>query len=209
MALTFDDGSGPFTPQILAVLARFHVHATFFDTGVGDTRYPQYARAIVADGDELGNHTYDHPKNWGYRSDFRATAQRLELTRTNAVLARLIGHPPCVMRPPGGAYDAASLAMVRSLGMTLAMWTTDTEDWRQPPYLSHAAQLTIVRNAEEGAEMRHPIILMHAAKASHEPDCASIGCAFGQVSSFRGNTVAALPAIIRFYRAHGYRFVVL
>ena len=191
------------------MLIRFHVHATFFDTGFGDSAYPAYARAVIAAGDVIGNHTFSHPKNWGFRTHFTTAAQRYQLVRTADVLTPLIGHRPCVMRPPGGAYDAASLALVRRLGMSLVMWTTDTEDWHQPPYLSRAYQLVILRNAEAGAARMHPIVLMHAAKASHEPDCKPRGCLTGQVSSFRGNTVAILPSIIRFYRSHGYRFVVL
>lgn len=208
VALTFDDGASVYTPQILAVLARFHVHATFFDTGLADSRYPQYARAVVAAGDVLGNHTWDHPKNWGYRY-YSTSFQRWELTRTSAVQAPIIGHAPCLMRPPGGAYDSSSLALVRSLGMSLVMWSTSGEDWRQPPYLSTSFQQTILRNVEAGARRAHPIILLHAGKASHEPDCQPSGCLAGQVSSYRGNTVAVLPAIIRFYLARGYRFVVL
>jgi hypothetical protein len=50
---------------------------------------------------------------------------------------------------------------------------------------------------------------MHAGKASHEPDCDPSGCTAGQVSSYRGNTVAALPTVIEFYLARGYRFVTM
>ena len=209
IALTFDDGSGAFTPQILAVLIRLHVHATFFDTGLHDSADPRDARAVIAAGDEIGNHTYHHDKNWGFRSVYTLAQQRLELTSATAVLQPLIGHDPCVMRPPGGAYDAQSLALVRSLGMSLVMWTTDAEDWRQPPVLSASYQQVIIHNAEDGAGIMHPIVLMHAGKASHEPDCGAAVCAPGEVSSFRGNTVAALPRIIQFYLAHGYRFVTL
>lgn len=209
VALTFDDGSGPFTAQILAVLMRFHVHATFFDTGLHDSLDPRDARAVIAAGDPIGNHTYDHPKNWGFRGYFTVRQQRLELASTAAVLRPLIGHGPCVMRPPGGAYDARSLALVRSLGMSLVMWTTDAEDWRQPPVLSASYQRVIIRDAEEGGRLAHPIVLLHAGKASHEPECGPRLCTRGEVSSFRGNTVAALPTIIRFYLAHGYTLVTL
>lgn len=209
VALTFDDGSSAYTPQILAVLKRFHVHATFFDTGLHDRTFPKYAKAVIAAGDEIGNHTYHHPRNWGYLKYFPRTVQRAEVADANAVLTPLIGHAPCVMRPPGGAYDAGSLAIVRSLGMSLVLWTTDTEDWRQPPYLSASYQQTILRNAEQGIRWTHPILLMHAGKASHEPNCSVKRCAPGQVSDFRGNTVAALPKIIKFYRDNGYRFVTL
>lgn len=209
VALTFDDGPSPYTPQILAILARFHVHATFFETGLHDGTYPRYARAVIAAGDALGNHTYDHPKNWGFRTYFSLTAQRTEVTRTSSLQETYIGHGPCVMRPPGGAWDSTSLALVRSLGMSMVLWTTDAEDWRQPPSLSKDFQQSIIRNADSGVGLSHPIVLMHDGKASHEPECGPQLCAQGQVSSFRGNTVAALPAIIEFFLAHGYRFVTL
>lgn len=185
------------------------MRATFFDTGLHDATYPQYARSIVAAGDVLGDHTYTHPKNWGFHTYFTSVVQRAELTRTMAVQTPIIGHNPCVMRPPGGAYDAASLALVRSLGMSLVMWSVDAEDWKQPPFLSSSFQQQIIRNAEAGATSTHPIVLMHDGKASSEPECDPSGCAAGQVSSFRGNTLAALPVIIEFYLAHGYRFVTL
>lgn len=209
VALTFDDGASPYTSRILAVLARYRVHATFFDTGFGDSTYPLLARSILAAGDVLGNHTYSHLKNWGFGRYFSPSTQRGELTRTNAVQTAIIGHSPCLMRPPGGAYDAASLALSRSLGMSLVMWTTDALDWQQPPRLSPAFQHRIIRRVEAGADLSHPIILLHSGKASHEPECDPTGCQPGQVSSFRGNTVAALPAIIEFYLARGYRFVTL
>lgn len=87
--------------------------------------------------------------------------------------------------------------------MQNVLWSVDTQDWSQPGYLSAAAQSSIVA---KGTDLRyanpsHPIVLMHAGKASPEPE--------SQVSSFRGNTVAALPRIIQWYRARGYRFVAM
>jgi peptidoglycan/xylan/chitin deacetylase (PgdA/CDA1 family) len=75
----------------------------------------------------------------------------------------------------------------------------DTKDWRQPDHRTTAATRAIVAAARAGLEQRHPVILMHAGKASHEPEA--------QVSDYRGNTVAALPAIVHAYREAGYRFV--
>ncbi|HWU31435.1 MAG TPA: polysaccharide deacetylase family protein [Marmoricola sp.] len=209
VALTFDDGSSAYTPQILAVLKRFHVHATFFDTGLHDRAFPKDAKAVTAAGDEIGNHTYHHLRNWGYLKYFPRAVQRAEVADANAVLKPLIGHAPCVMRPPGGAYDAGSLEIVRSMGMSLVLWTTDAQDWRQPPYLSASYQQTILKNAEQGIRWTHPIVLMHAGKASSEPNCGAKKCVSGQVSDFRGNTVAVLARIITFYRDNGYRFVTL
>lgn len=207
IALTFDDGSSTWTPKILAVLERFHIHATFFDTGLHDHEFPQYAKQVLAAGNVVGNHTYNHLMNWGYRKYFTEAEQRAEVVNASAVLAPLIGHQPCLMRPPGGAYDAGSLALVRSLGMSMVLWSTDSKDWQQPPFLSMTAQQTILHNAEQGIRYAHPILLMHAGKASHEPPCPLRGCAEGEVSDFRGNTVAILPKIIQFYLDHGYTFV--
>jgi hypothetical protein len=94
VALTFDDGPGPITPQVLAVLSRFGVPATFFDTGLHDVTYPQYARNVVAAGDVLGNHTYNHYKNWGYAQYFTAATQRRELTGRLRCKRRSSATPP-------------------------------------------------------------------------------------------------------------------
>lgn len=62
LALTFDDGPDPvWTPKILDVLEREHVPATFFVIGENALEHPQLLRRIVADGSELGNHSYTHP----------------------------------------------------------------------------------------------------------------------------------------------------
>ncbi len=86
-------------------------------------------------------------------------------------------------------------------GMNEVMWSADSRDWAQPGYLSASATATIVRNATDlrYSDVNHPIVLMHVGKASYEPE--------SKVSSFRGNTLAALPTIIAWYQARGYRFV--
>ncbi len=61
VALTFDDGPGPSTPQILAVLERYHVPATFFEIGEEITEYPQYTEMLAAAGYPVENHTWTHP----------------------------------------------------------------------------------------------------------------------------------------------------
>ena len=61
IALTFDDGPGPFTPQVLSVLERYEVPATFFEIGDEVARYPQYARRVAAAGFPVGDHTWSHP----------------------------------------------------------------------------------------------------------------------------------------------------
>src|SRR5271165_5223665 len=61
LALTFDDGPGPFTPQVLSVLERFRVPATFFEIGDEVARYPQYSKMVAAAGFPVEDHTWSHP----------------------------------------------------------------------------------------------------------------------------------------------------
>jgi hypothetical protein len=91
-------------------------------------------------------------------------------------------------------YDA-----VRARRVAVVMWSIDTEDWKQPGTTTRGATRRIVGRATAGGAQTHPLVLFHDGKASHEPA--------SQVSSNRSNTVAALPAVIAYYRAHGYRFV--
>jgi peptidoglycan/xylan/chitin deacetylase (PgdA/CDA1 family) len=198
VALTFDDGPSPWTPKILAVLAEYDVPATFFDTGSHDAEYPQYARAEAAAGDVVGDHTWDHrypkevPGGWSrsYLED--------QLSRTDTIQRDLTGRPTCLFRAPGGETSPALAGVARSLRLTRVGWSVDTEDWRQPDHPSRSEVRKIVA-AATGSPGRHPVVLMHAGKASHEPESV--------VSDYRGNTVAALPAVIEWYRSHGYRFV--
>jgi peptidoglycan/xylan/chitin deacetylase (PgdA/CDA1 family) len=200
VALTFDDGPSPWTPKILAVLAEYGVPATFFDTGAHDAQYPQYARAEAAAGDVVGNHTWDHryprevPDGWtkSYLQD--------QLSRTDAVQLGLTGRTTCLFRAPGGETRAALPGVARSLGLSVVGWSVDTQDWRQPDHQS-ASEVREIVKAATGSVGTHPVVLMHAGKASHEPA--------SEVSAYRGNTVAALPAVIEWYRSHGYRFVAM
>jgi peptidoglycan/xylan/chitin deacetylase (PgdA/CDA1 family) len=200
VALTFDDGPSEWTPKILAVLAANDIPATFFDTGAHDAKYPQYARAEAAAGDVIGNHTWDHRYPREVAGGWTSSYLRDQLTRTDTVQRTLTGHPTCLFRAPGGHTSAALPGLTRSFGLTAIGWSVDTEDWRQPDHRSAPAVGRIVAAATKSPG-RHPVVLMHAGKASHESESA--------VSDYRGNTVAALPAVIDWYRSHGYRFVTM
>jgi len=196
VALTFDDGPSPWTPKILAVLAKEKVSATFFDTGAHATRYPEFVRAEAAAGHVVGDHSWDHT----YPRDVPWTKAYLrdQFGRTATKERALTDQPVCLLRPPGG-FEPKSLAPVaHELGMSVFTWSVDPQDWRQPGHRS-ASDINRIATAARPGGLHHPIVLLHAGKASH-------GAA---VSSYRGNTVAALPAIIDWYRSHGYRFVTL
>ena len=200
VALTFDDGPGPFLPQILQVLNDNHVPATFFDTGAHDAAFPARARQIVADGDLLEDHSWDHRYPAEVPGGWTVPYLQDQVSRTAVQQRALTGQQVCFFRPPGG-FMTNVLAAMRGLGMSPVLWSVDSDDWKQPAHDSPAAVQRITRAATNVGGQSHPIVLLHDAKASYEPDTV--------VSPYRGNTVQALPGIIAWYQAHGYQFVEL
>lgn len=192
VALTFDDGpSARTTPQILAVLRRNHVHATFFVVGTQAQRNPALLKRIVAEGHLVGNHSWSHPLPHGAGAFDALPPARIasEIDRTSRLVTSVTGTRPCLLRAPGG-YDTG--ARVRSAAtkrrLTVVDWTYDPRDWAAPGSASPAYQRQIVDRATGTA--RHPIVLMHDG-----PDGA-----------YRGNTVASLQRVITYYKARGYVF---
>lgn len=186
VALTFDDGPGPSTKAILSILMAKGVRATFFNLGVNMTDRPALVRAEARQGHTLGNHTWDHP----VLSTLSATAQAREIDRSSAEQVSLVGTSPCLLRPPYGDYDATTLALAAARHLAVWNWSVDPEDWKAAgtPATSYWVR-RIVSRAEAGVSQTHPVILLH------------------NPTSGDASTVAALPTVIDFYRAHGYAFV--
>jgi peptidoglycan/xylan/chitin deacetylase (PgdA/CDA1 family) len=198
VALTFDDGPGPDDQPIVDILARYHVRATFFLTGAHAAARPQNVQVISRAGHLVAGHSYNHQYPNAVPGGWTAAYLHQQLTDSDSLLSRLTGQPVCFFRPPGGFLTGVAEAAAAA-NLSVAMWSVDSEDWKQPGQVSAAATAAIVAAATAAAGQAHPIVLMHTGKASHEPDST--------VSSFRGNTVAALPAVIEWYQGHGYRFV--
>ena len=192
-----DDGPAPADAAILDVLREEGVKATFFVTGEHAQADPETVRRMVAEGHLIAGHSWEHryPKevSGGWSIDY-LTGQ---LDRTHALLTELTGQTICYFRPPGGNKDNV-LAASAAAGITSVMWNVDSEDWQQPGRTTAAATKLIVSQAT-ASPGTHPVVLLHSGKASHEPDT--------RYSPYRGNTVAALPTIIDWYRAEGYTFV--
>lgn len=127
IALTYDDGPNPAaTLQLLEVLARHQVRATFFLIGRFVRQRPDLARAIAAGGHLIGNHTMSHP--WlAWQS---ATRIREELTGCNAALEDALGIPIRYFRPPHGALRPYVHRTARDLGLTPVQWNVTASDWR-------------------------------------------------------------------------------
>ena len=178
IALTFDDGPGPYTPQILSILKRDGVPATFFEVGVLERYFFASTAAIVAAGDVIGDHTEVHAA----MSRLSPAAQRAELLQEASAIGRHGARFPHLFRPPYGMWDAATLKLLRHYRMLMVLWTVDTNDYRRPGVKA------IVRVALSGAKPG-AIILLHDAGGD------------------RSQTVTALPKIIAGLRRRHYRLV--
>ncbi|GAA2284465.1 glycosyltransferase [Nonomuraea roseoviolacea subsp. roseoviolacea] len=136
IALTFDDGPDPaWTPRVLDVLKKHGAKATFFTVGSKVAQYPELARRIVAEGHELGNHTYTHAD----LASVPGWRLRLELSLTQKALAGATGLHTTLARPPYSSTPAAITVPqwegMRSLaaeGYLVALTDLDTRDWARP-----------------------------------------------------------------------------
>lgn len=129
LALTFDDGPHPaYTQELLAILKREEVSATFFVVGRQVDLYPQLVQQEVAEGHEVANHTYDHLRLPTLAPD-RIEA---ELREGEGAIRRAVGSPTRLYRPPGGEYDEDVIAATRRLNLVMVLWTDDPGDFAKP-----------------------------------------------------------------------------
>jgi peptidoglycan/xylan/chitin deacetylase (PgdA/CDA1 family) len=180
VALTFDDGPGPYTHQILDVLAAKHVRATFCQIGMQVGDFPALERRIVAGGNALCNHSWDH----NYNRTTTAGTIPAEIDRTNAALLAACGTRPLLMRAPGGLWTPTLYAALRAREMVPLGWAVDPDDWKEPGTATIVAR--VLAQVRPGA-----VILLHDGGGD------------------RNQTVAAVGTIIDALRARGYTFVTL
>lgn len=130
VALTFDDGPHPeLTPRLLDILRQNGVRATFYVIGRNVEMYPEIARRIVAEGHEIANHSWSHPRLTALGS----SRLQSELSNTSEVIQRTTGRRPTNMRPPYGAInDGVRQTILRDHGMDVIMWSVDPLDWKRP-----------------------------------------------------------------------------
>ncbi len=179
-ALTFDDGPSINTPHLLDMLEEYGIPATFFMLGNQAERHPDIVKRVIAEGHEVGNHSYSHPN---LRVVSLARKEE-ELRRTDTIL-RNLGASPQFMRPPYGSYDASTEKVAASLGLSLMLWSMDSRDWQRLP--DNYATLRNNRGTVYAPGTLRGIFLFHD---SHK------------------RTVDDLPRIIRDLRAGGcQRFV--
>jgi len=176
VALTFDDGPGPYTQQLVNTLDALHVQATFFAIGLEERYFSEGTLQELRSGDVVGDHTESHPM----MAQLSAHDQREQLQEQIYRIQLLGGPTPRLFRPPYGSFDATTFRELKHLHLLMILWSTDTGDYARP------GVQTIVQRTLAGA---HPgaIILLHDAGGNRE------------------ETVAALPAIVQGLRARGLR----
>jgi peptidoglycan-N-acetylglucosamine deacetylase len=124
LALTFDDGPSPaVTPQVLDILARHHVHATFFLIGRQVPGHEDIIKRMHDEGHEIGNHTWSHPD----LTTLNPAQIEQQLAQTQAAITAAGVPAPSLFRPPYGAVNAV---VKNHVPLTFAMWNDDTEDWK-------------------------------------------------------------------------------
>jgi peptidoglycan/xylan/chitin deacetylase (PgdA/CDA1 family) len=174
VALTFDDGPGPYTQQLVATLDKLHVHATFFAIGDQEQYFSAGTLAEIKSGDVIGDHTETHPM----MASLSAHDQYEELFDQMAQIEVVGGKRPRLFRPPYGSFDATTFKELHHLHLLMVLWSVDTADYTQPGVGA------IVQSALAGAKPG-AIILMHDGGGN------------------RSETIAALPAIVKGLRKRG------
>jgi peptidoglycan/xylan/chitin deacetylase (PgdA/CDA1 family) len=180
IALTFDDGPGPYTPKVLIALDRLHVKATFFVIGRQVARFHTVLMAASSGGHVIGDHTETH-----LRMGALASADQYREILLPAEQLADYGLPrPVLFRPPYGSYDHATFTELKRLGMLMVLWTVDSQDYRRPGVRQIVEG--VVSGAKPGA-----IVLLHDGGGD------------------RSQTVAAIPRIVERLRAKHYHLVTL
>ncbi len=188
--LTFDDGVSKYTNEILDILARYNVKATFFPNwkGNSDEKY----KRIYDEGHAIGNHTYSHEYDDVYTSRDGFIS---EVNRLNEKIRQVTGYTPVIFRFPGGSNNTVhknynkdimqqAISALSDLGMQYYDWNVNSGDADSS---KGASKDTILSNVLARSTMDRAVILMHDTNT-------------------KGTTVAALPEIIEGLIAKGYSF---
>jgi len=176
--LTFDDGpDAHYTPQVLEVLRRFGVRATFFELGSSVARRPDLTARVHLRGHSVQNHTWSHPD----LTEVSWIRFRREVLATDRAIRAQIGYTPHCLRPPYGAVNDLVYERAARLGKKIRLWTVDPRDWSRPGVATIVHR--VLSNVVSGS-----VVLFHDGGGD------------------RSQTVAALPRILRTLKARGYRF---
>lgn len=189
IALTFDDGPyGAPTIEVLNILKKENIHATFFLIGQNVEKYPEIVKTIVAAGNVIANHTYNHPKNLPSVS---LKEFNLEISKTENAIFSTTNLKPKLFRAPYGKTSPEMLKELEKEKYTLVKWDIDPTDWDYPNSPASLIEKRILEQAKPNA-----IILLHDGRDTH-------------IDYPRDNLIKALPKIIEVLKKDGYTFVTI
>lgn len=179
IALTFDDGPLPkYTQQILQILKKNDIKATFFWIGKNVEAYPQIGLQVVAEGHAIGNHTWSH----SYDKMRKATAS-YEIDDTAAIIESTTKVKTTLFRPPGGILTNGPAGYAMSKDYAILLWSADSKDYSRKVSVDSIINKAL-KSARPGG-----MVLMHDGGGD------------------RTRTVQALPTIINALKEQGYKFV--
>ena len=178
IALTIDDGPSPiYTPQILQILAKYKVTASFSMVGENVTYYPGVARDVADAGHVIVNHTWDHAD----LATLTESQTRAEIANASDAIHTAVGRVPTIFRAPYGAWSRTTLEYCASEKLMALDWSVDPRDWARPGVSKIVSN--ILKNTGTGS-----IILEHDGGGD------------------RSETVAALKIAIPRLLDEGYHF---
>lgn len=185
IAITFDDGPNEiYTPQLLDILGRKEVRATFFLLGKHVEKYPDIVERIHSEGHEIGNHSFNHSLLPLYTKSY----VKRQIESTSASIKKTVGLTPSFFRPPMGLVTPSMLDAISESGMTAVVG----EVYPRDPYKPGTDKIVerVLSRIEPGS-----IIILHDSGT------------FGKID--RSQTIAAVPIIIDRLRDRGYRFLTI
>jgi peptidoglycan-N-acetylglucosamine deacetylase len=181
VALTFDDGPWEkATPQILEILKKNRIKATFFWIGKHLLLYPEVARQVLNDGHVVGNHTWSH-----LYTDVEPAIAAREIDNTSALMTKLVGVKSNLFRPPGGRLKNGLVEYATKRKYLIALWSVDPRDSHLPIKAEQIVE-AVLKEIQPGG-----VILLHDGGGD------------------RSATIKALPLLISQLRVKGYKFVTL
>jgi len=184
IALSFDDGPHPeYTNQILDLLKQYNIKATFFVLGIHAESFPHIIQREVAEGHEIGNHSYSHVN---MRKSSKKTIKE-EFEKTQEKIYSITNIRSKLFRPPYGNYSYEVIEVVANNDSSLVLWTfyQDSKDWSNPG-------VDVIVNTTLSKIQKGDIILFH--DYIYKPE---------------SNTVEALKEIIPKLIEEGYEFVTI
>ncbi|GAA2394984.1 polysaccharide deacetylase family protein [Nonomuraea africana] len=180
VALTFDDGPGPYTGELLEELRKAGARATFFTVGTNVAASPELVDAMREQGHLVANHT------WSHRDLTKLSSSKITdaIGRAQSAISLEVGQTPTLLRPPYGAVNEQVTSIARKLGLALVNWDVDTTDGRE------RNPAAVARRAVAGA---HPgaIILMHDV---HRTTVEAVPAILRQLTA-KGYTFVTVPEL--------------